>query len=470
MHGHALRCERGFTLVEVSAAMAILLVGVLGVLSMANGANLTTSETKAHEAANGLTRDMVEATRALSYAELSGAALTSTLQARPQLADARADLLGWQVARRGTLYTVSTTVCVVDDPKDGLGARDATFCPSAVAAGTADTTPADYKRVTFDLTWTTQRRTERVRHATLVMNSNRGPAIASIATNPPGTTVVSSGGSLAFTVATSGQLSRLEWYLDGAYRQDLASGITGSGTTYAFSWALGTACTAGATTDGIYVVGAKAFGSTGSSPGSRSLTVRLNRCAPVAPAALSGGRNRWGVELRWEDNREDDVVGYRIYRGIGSATPTAIASGPCSGVVKAATCIEPDAASTQTLVYNVRAVDRDSAGALRDGPPTSNISVVTGNRAPATPVIGSAGTYGTIGWYVVTDPDKGDSVDFYRIYRDGQTLAHRYDAIDAVGDPTVWSDDSTGGVAHTYYVVAVDTRLAESGFSNATTR
>jgi hypothetical protein len=138
--------------------------------------------------------------------------------------------------------------------------------------------------------------------------------------------------------------------------------------------------------------------------------------------------------------------------------------------VKASTCIEPDPSSSQTLVYNVRAVDRDSAGTPRNGAASANVSVATGNKAPATPTIGNAGSYGTIGWYAVTDPDKGDSVDFYRIYRDGQTLAHRYDVIDAVDDPVLWTDTNTGGVAHTYYVVAVDTKMAESGFSNAVTR
>ena len=98
------------------------------------------------------------------------------------------------------------------------------------------------------------------------------------------------------------------------------------------------------------------------------------------------------------------------------------------------------------------------------------MTVATGNRAPATPSIGSAGTYGTIGWYAVTDPDRGDSVDFYRIYRDGQALSNRYDVIDASGDPLVWTDGNPGGTTHTYYVVAVDTRLAESAFSNAVTR
>ena len=46
---HVPHGERGFTLVEVMVAIMILLVGVLGVVSMVDGANAVTSKTKARE-------------------------------------------------------------------------------------------------------------------------------------------------------------------------------------------------------------------------------------------------------------------------------------------------------------------------------------------------------------------------------------------------------------------------------------
>jgi hypothetical protein len=302
------------------------------------------------------------------------------------------------------------------------------------------------------------------------MNSDRGPAVTAFDTNPPGNPVVTGGNSIAFALTTSIAPAKLEWYLDGAFQQDLGSGVSGGATAYSFSWNAGSPCSNNSVGDGTYVLSARAFNTAGSTPGPRALTVRLNRCVPQAPTALSGGRNRWGVELNWEDNHEDDVIGYRIFRGIGSATPAAVASGPCSGLLKVSTCIEPDPAPSQSVTYNVRAVDRGASGAERDGTASANFTVVTGNRVPSTPTIGNAGTYGTIGWYAVSDPDRGDAVDFYRVYRDGQALSNRYDVIDAAGDPIVWTDPSAGGTQHTYYVVAVDTRLAESGFSNAVTR
>ncbi|HEX8742898.1 MAG TPA: prepilin-type N-terminal cleavage/methylation domain-containing protein [Thermoleophilaceae bacterium] len=466
----AVRAEQGFTLVEVTVAIVVLLVGVMGVLTMANGASSATTRTKAHEAANALARDMIEATHALPYANLTAASATGALQARPGLADSRPGTAGWQLERRGVTYTVTVRLCVLDDAKDGAGAHDSAFCPDTGPAGTADVNPNDYKRLSFELAWTRERHAERVVQSTLVMNSDRGPAITALNTNPAGATSIGSGNSAAFTLTTAIEPAKVEWYLDGAYQQDLGSGVSGSGTAFAFTWNMGSPCSNNSVIDGTYVVSAQAFNAGGSTPGPRALTMRVNRCAPVAPTAFSAGRNRWGVELNWEDSKEDDVAGYRVHRGIGSAPPAAIASGPCSGVVRKSTCIEPDPAPSQSLVYNVRAVDRDPSGALRDGTPTVSFTVVTGNRAPATPAIGNAQQYGTIGWYAVTDPDRGDAVDFYRIYRDGQALANRYDVIDAVGDPIVWTDADTGGIAHTYYVVAVDTRLAESGFSNAVTR
>jgi len=67
------------------------------------------------------------------------------------------------------------------------------------------------------------------------------------------------------------------------------------------------------------------------------------------------------------------------------------------------------------------------------------------------------------------DPDVGDSVAFYRIYRDGQDFIDRYDRT-GTGSELTYTDTNTNGVQHDYYVVAVDTQLAESTFSNGATR
>jgi prepilin-type N-terminal cleavage/methylation domain-containing protein len=462
------RGENGFSLVEVMVAIFVLLVGVLGVVALADGAARSTDVNKAREEGTNVARDVIEATHTFQYTSVTPSSILGQLQAQTGLADDDSATAGWQLNRRSIVYTATVSVCTFDDPKDGAGAHDATYCTDAGAAGTADSNPSDYKRVSTTVSWPDPNGTETVTQSTLLRNNSRGPAITALSTSP---TTIISGSSASFTLNTSLTPSRVQWYLDGSYQADLTSGISGSGTgPYTFSWGLSGACSTNSVQDGTYFVSVQAFDATDTSPGQRSVTVNINRCAPAAPANILGGRNRWGVELNWDDNLEDDVVGYYVYRGIGAATPTQIASGPCGGLVTVSTCIEPDPASSSSLTYYVKAVDRDSAGALRAGAASSNLSVTTSNRAPNAPTIGSAGTAATIGWYATTDPDSGDSVDYYRIYRDGQAFTNRYDVIDNVGSPILWTDPTSGGTTHTYYVVAVDTHSKESAFSNGVTR
>ena len=62
------------------------------------------------------------------------------------------------------------------------------------------------------------------------------------------------------------------------------------------------------------------------------------------------------------------------------------------------------------------------------------------------------------------DPDAGDSVSFFRIYRDGDALGDRYERyFDGSGRRTSpGPDTSTGGITHSYWVTAVDQHYAES--------
>src|SRR5207247_7105900 len=132
---------------------------------------------------------------------------------------------------------------------------------------------------------------------------------------------------------------------------------------YTFTGSLGTACISNNNSvhDVTDFVAGQAFDTSAASPGQRSLTVNANRCAPAQVQNLLGGRNpRFSnqVELNWDDNPEDDVVGYYVYRGIGSTTPTKISTGACSGLLKVSNCTEPDPASASILTYYVSAVDK----------------------------------------------------------------------------------------------------------------
>jgi hypothetical protein len=65
------------------------------------------------------------------------------------------------------------------------------------------------------------------------------------------------------------------------------------------------------------------------------------------------------------------------------------------------------------------------------------------------------------------DPDTGDKVAFYRVYRDGKLVANRIGRVEGNGDNLVFYDNSATSTSHVYYVTAVDTRYAESGFKQA---
>jgi Tfp pilus assembly protein PilV len=459
-------------------AIFVLLVGVLGTVALSDGAARSTNINKAREEGTNVARDVIEATHTFQYSSISQASIYGQLQAQTGLADDDA-ASGYQIKRRGFTYTAVVSICTYDDPKDGMGAHDSTYCSDTGAAGTLDANPSDYKRVAVTVSWVDARGAENVKQATILRNNSRGPAIVAMDSNPTaGNPTITSGSTAGFTFTTSLAPAKALWYLDGAYQADLTSGISGTGTgPYTFSWSLSGACSANSVIDGTYFVAVQAYDASDASPGQRSLTVNINRCAPAQVQNILGGRNPLfsnQVELNWDDNPEDDVLGYYVYRGISGATPTQIASGPCSGLIAVSNCTEPNPSSGTSLVYYVKAVDRDPAGALRAGTASANLSVPASNTAPGVPSIASATTFGTIYWNQTTDPNSGDSVDYYRIYRDGTGLANRYDVIDNVPYPStsyvLWTDPNTGGTTHTYRVTSVDTHAAESAMSNSVTR
>ena len=162
------RSQSGFTLIEVLVTIVILMVGILGVVAMVDGANAITTKTKAREGANNVARSVVEVGRAVQYKNLSAAGLYVALQARPALGDSSGQP-GHNIESRGFLYDVSLQVCSMDDPKDNFGAHDGTieFCPDSDvgtgAGATADRNPDDYKRIAITLTWKRENGTEKVK-------------------------------------------------------------------------------------------------------------------------------------------------------------------------------------------------------------------------------------------------------------------------------------------------------------------
>jgi prepilin-type N-terminal cleavage/methylation domain-containing protein len=445
------RAQRGFTLIEVMAGSFVMVVGMLGSLALLHGAAGATVATTQSDAATNLARELVDQARSIPFAELEAATIAGRLQAMPNLADV-SSASGWQVVRSNTTYTLTATVCTVDDAGDGLGAHDSSFCAGGPAAGTADADPLDLRRVTATASW--MRRAGVVNRTMIGLITRTGhpdaPAVTAITSGTPSpiTTALT---SLGFTATTSSAAAAVYWSTDGGTQGP----ATGAGTSWSFSWPVSSLV------DGSYLVGAQALDGYGAPGAETSQTVVLNRYAPQAPTGLVAGRNGAAVEAEWNANPERDIVGYRVYRGL---LPGVWLQQACP-LTTQTSCVDaspPGLSLLTSLFYGVAAVDRDPTGNLREGPKSTALNVNFLNSAPGAPsglsALWAAGGAITLTWTPSAgDPNLGDSVHFYRIYRDGV----RYDRT-ALGTDTTWTDTGVGSGSHTYQVTAVDTHLAES--------
>ncbi len=454
--------ERGFTIVEVMVAAMILIVGLLGTLRLVESSNAATVATTKRESATNLARQVVEASRLLPFQLLTPSSITTQLQAKPGLAPTTGDGQ-WTIQRRGNLFDISATVCDVDDPTDGAGSHaTGTFCPGGTSAGTADTNPQNYKRIQVDVSWTEAGLVKHVYESSVVNNpgSAGAPTVASMTANEntAGGAAISAGSGTAtitstsvaaifFTVTTAGnEAVALPWAVDGSVQGNAAQAVS----PFTFTWSLS------GVSDGAYTVSAWGVDDTGSQGEAQALTVNLNRYAPSAPTGLNAGRNGSAVDLEWRAVGEKDVVGYRVYRQAAGGDVRV-----CQ-LQSDVTCQDTSPPATNPQTYYVVAVDLDSSGNYREGAQSTTASTTATNRPPNAPsalTATSSGGNTTLTWTAASplDPDGG-SLAFYRIYRDGQTYADRYSRTAT----TTWTDTATGGLAHDYYVTAVDPQLGES--------
>jgi prepilin-type N-terminal cleavage/methylation domain-containing protein len=475
--------EHGFTLIEVLVAVFILLVGVLGVLALIDGANFATAKTKSREGGTNLAREILDGARAVDYDKLNPTEIVGALQSQPELGDVDPSTPGWQIERRGITYTVtSVPVCKVDDPHDDFGKHlDADFCASSSTTGIKDGNPDDLRRMDVRIEWSVGALTSSVRQTTLIINpsGSLGPSVetfcvtglpATLSTSCPtpiGLVPLASNTKVSFAATTS-TATDFEWRVDDASSNGRATPTpTGSSTSWTFDWDLGTvgifSCSTPPnwTLDGNYLVAGQAL-SHGIQGQRRTLTLTVNRSLPFKTCGFEGGYNDPPdrpavVDLRWQANPERDIVGYRVYRQEGASQPPVEV---CS-LRTETSCFDPTPASG---IYYAVAVDRDpSTGTLREGPAGEivTIGIPSGGEPPTPPPSVSAEISGglpVLAWEASTDPD---GIRFYRIYRDGAAYANRYDK---TGDGVTlsWTDSNPGEKDHTYYVSAVDTSWAES--------
>jgi prepilin-type N-terminal cleavage/methylation domain-containing protein len=508
--------ESGFTLVEIMVAITILLIGVLGVVTMVSAANKSSATTHGRQNATSLVRRLIETARAVPYRTLKGTNLPATLQAQsPDLADSNTSDSIWTVQRGGFTYTLATSICVVDDAADGYGAHNASdpaWCSDSSQTGTADTQPNDYKRLTTTTSWTIKGQTKTLSQATLIPSTGQGdlPSTTSITPSTGSAPITSAATtSVSFAVAAVNSPASLSGLVGGqtvASCPPTTAACSGGGAAWNFTWSLGSPvtdttagspnfgkCIAGAYTyDSTYNVSARGYTAGGLTGDAATVPVTINRCAPIPPPNFNatGDKQASLVDIEWTESPEDDVTTYKVFRGNSFANLT---TQVCSVVPPTTSCIDPNPPTPyagSTYYYGVYAYDTAPNGSARQGA-LGYINVDTGNKQPLAPLSPAAALNPdgsvTLTWTVPSpeDPDSGDSIASFRIYRRAGTTAgnptyldrYDYDAIDSYcggastpGATCSFTDTSAGGSLHTYNITSVDTHLLQSPYTTGVTR
>ena len=474
-----LRGESGFSLIELMMASFLLVVGVLATMTMMDGANARIVENRTREAATNLGREIAEAARAVPYPEIADASLETALRAQPGLADGSA-ADGWQVVRRGTSFTITLDSCIVDDanPRDGLGVHPpgSDFCDTA--SGTEDVNPDDYRRVTIQVQRIRPggRRPVTVRQSAVINNpgSAFAPSVRSLSPSspvltPPYRVTTTTTTAITFNATVTPRANYVNWFVDNI-KQPTAP-VRGTADDWAFTWQI-----PAGVPDGVYLIGAQGFSANDQSGAAKAVTVTLNRFRPTPPANLAGGRNGLFLEFEWSPSPDRDIVGYRVYRVAGS-TPATTDPVVCSTTPTDAaptSCRIADIAGNNN--YYVVAVAPACCGAATTAreesqrPTMTNTLRVQMNQPPNPPrnVSGvrtsdRGSDIVTLTWQMPVTPVGGESSDslrYYRIYRNGVTYGQRYATV--APDQLTFVDTKPGTTTQRYWVVAVDSGMAES--------
>lgn len=463
-----LRTERGFTLIEVMVTMLLLVVGIAATMALIDGANARTVITKQREAANALSREVIEGARSVPYRQLNPGSAITTVQAIPGLEDTTPLTTAWTVERRRTVYTVTMTVCSVDDDQDGFGdVSGGSFCGGG--GGTADRNPDDYKRVTVNVAWKSGNVTRSIKHAGIVNNeaSTAGPAVEITSQTPAGNEIKTAVPSIQFKVQADPDAVAIRFAVDGVIKG------TSSSTNATFDWDIDTGSQH--VLDGTYVVSVTAFDAEDTPGPTKSRTIRLNRDIPAAPQDVFGGWNpRIGfsdtpdiVEIQWARNTEPDVTGYRVYRG-PVASKVLVPGCDYATVPSQTECRDLNPPPGATIEYFVVALDEDPfTGGPREGNVSATLTAVRANTQPNQPASLTATLDGDdvlLSWGdapAVTPPYTGSDVIFYRVYRDGTLIGDRI-ARTGLEALTSYRDSGAAAGGHTYYVSSVDENFSES--------
>lgn len=448
--------EGGFTLVELLVAGVVLVVGMLGVLVLLTGSLQMTARNNERVGATNLARELVEATRALDYADMTGTRVQTRLQARGLGSGSP-----WVIERRFARYTVSAVSCTFDSPTDGLAAAppDGVCLPQPPGAA-GDANGDDFRRTTFTISWAGAGTSRPVSQTTLVVNPSGGLGPRIVGASPVAQTITDSNVTQAQVAWTTTAAQTLRWTVDDG----VSSGAVTGSTAFMTQWALGNSGSGSEVLDGSYEITGQPFDDRNVAGEAKRVNVVLNRRLPYAPPSLAGGHDTrvddW-VDLEWGRSRERDVLGYRATwagpdgaAGTGDDVPVCPAVGDGSMLDPAATSCTDFSPPPGAATYYVAAVDRAPDNSLREGE-RRTLAIAAPTPRPSPPIGLVASTVAgqpTLVWL----PPLTGGVSFYRIYRDGE----RYDRSPA--GALVYHDSAPGVEQHRYAITAVNSSYNES--------
>jgi len=482
--------QRGFTLVELLVAATVLVLGGLGTFAMLDGANQTSVTNNARMGATNLAREILEDARSLDYDVLTDASMQGALQAKPGMASTGP---GWTIMRRGIRFSVETSVCVFDDPKDGIAAAPpADVCtpqapvPAAITSPPTESQPDDFRRVGVKLTWNTGRGDISIKQTALINNPSGGlgPRITTFEDKAQ----VSAGSVATFPTITATSAASVSWNSDGT--PNGAGVSTGGPKVWSTDWALGDPATpinppvtgtwpaqytASTVLDGTYTLTAQAVDDRGVAGDARVAILPLNRSYPLTVTGFEAGRNSLqnSIDFQWEPNPERDIIGYEVWNAgpdntLGNGNDTKV----CSTSHVADTACSDTSPPSGTPAYYVVALDKsditNTSSTTRRSPYAKVVAVPdTPSAAPTAPLLLPIALEASTGkpqlnW---THFALG-SVRYFRIYRDHCCdIADRYDS--TADNATTWTDPDPGTGSHRYWVTAVGPTLNESSPSNS---
>lgn len=521
----AARQERGFTIIESLVAAVILVVGLLGLVTLLDTANATTAANQARQGATNIARQIVEDAHSIPYAQVApydSGTRSGLIVVLEQMVPGAQSLPGsgspLTVTRERTSYQVTASVCSMDDPTDGLGDHSAvgspgvTWCADAGSGGSGDSNPDDYKRVAITVTPVGRHSGERVQQLAIVSSLGvNGPAVTCVSTSAtcpgPAQTITAGASpqnpttapsSVTFGVKSGSGASSIQWLVNGSPPDAFA--LAGSADPYiptgnpsSFTWNFAKL------PDGQYLISAQAFDRRGLPGVASSESISLNRQEATPPATFNAGANGLvGTDIQWVPSTDQDLKEYRVYRQIGTDAPVLVGTRqlnqPTALVdttappppAPPATCQSSSQSYTTPVVYWVVGVDTDPiTGQPRESSLTStHVDADVCNHPPQTipdnSLTGTTNADGTVSLHwsmppAPADPDPGDSIQSWRIYRWPANPARpvldpddRYafiGAVDGPGSPvTKYIDQSPdpGGSQETYCVTAVDRHMRES--------